>query len=922
MVSEQMKSDGVGLSKGTKIGKYEIVERIGMGGQAIVYKGYDALLDRHVALKQISSHLAGDPKFLERFRKEAQILAKLGNEQESVVTIHELIEDEQGLFIVMEYLAGASLERVLDDTKGPVEPKAALQIIWRLAAALHAVHSAGVIHRDLKPANIIVGDGLRAKITDFGVAAMSGDASMALGTTKYMAPELYGDISKVDGRVDMYSLGFIAYEVLVGRPRFNEIFAEIIRDKHGEQLRWMKWHGNESVEAPRISEVAPEVPSQLSDIVAKMMSKDPDKRFADMEELGRTIKTAFSPRAKAGKSKSRRAARRRAAAVGAGAASPAPTRLTANDSGAAMVPPDAGDELEVSAEPMGAATAPLPNRRLGRKVLLFFILPMVLVAALVGGALGVYQVAKGQNAQKAARDEADKLYSDGVTAMTEGIDSEAQKFNATRFTLAIERFKTISQKYPGRNHAQKAVVLLPICEGYLAIIEGNWSEAMAKAAAADEANKRLQSRRDDLHKWTVIAKQKVDNLRAARKATQSYRETEAEARKEFDAGRFEEARHVMESELLNVSLTQPLEAQKERFILLIDQTEFRARITALIQRGDDMVQQAKFTEAEDAFMKAQMLLDPGQVIAIEPDEARTLGRTIADKLKGLTQNRTLNDAKASVARARAEGDKSLLIVALRAFHRLQPSDKITDEIATIQSDMALARGRELKAAGKIAEARDQFNKSVQFKDNEEAKQELTMLDRARKREDMIAAGDSNFVAARWAEALAEYEKASKLGVDDTLSAKMVECGFRIKLGQADKLRAAKSYDEATKAFQEAHAMKPASAALIQARLEAMSADRQYEKLMGDGRASLKRRQWVRARDVFIEARKIRNTAEVKEAIVDTRYGENFVRGAEAWEQNDYDGALGYFNLAKSFKSTKEVLDMIEKVKVARKAAGG
>ena len=129
---------GVGLPKGARVGKYEIVERLGMGGQAVVYKGYDSLLDRYVALKQISAHLASDEKFLERFRKEAQILAKLGGEQESIVTIHELIEEERGLFIVMEYLAGHSLETVLEDTKGPSEPKAVLQIIWRLAAAAAA----------------------------------------------------------------------------------------------------------------------------------------------------------------------------------------------------------------------------------------------------------------------------------------------------------------------------------------------------------------------------------------------------------------------------------------------------------------------------------------------------------------------------------------------------------------------------------------------------------------------------------------------------------------------------------------------------------------------------------------------------------------------------------------------------------------
>ena len=210
-------SNAVGFPAGTRIGKYEITERLGIGGQAIVYKAYDAMLDRHVAIKQISSHLAEDPEFLERFRKECRF-SRLATSQPALVTIHEVIQEERGLFIVMEFVPGNTLETVLTNNPGPVEPKAVLQILWRLAAGLHAVHSAGIIHRDIKPGNIIVGDGLKVKIADFGVAAVSGgQTSMVLGTTKYTAPELYGG-QPVDALLDMYSLGFIAYEMLLGGP--------------------------------------------------------------------------------------------------------------------------------------------------------------------------------------------------------------------------------------------------------------------------------------------------------------------------------------------------------------------------------------------------------------------------------------------------------------------------------------------------------------------------------------------------------------------------------------------------------------------------------------------------------------------------------------------------------------------------------
>ncbi|MCK4276035.1 MAG: serine/threonine protein kinase, partial [Phycisphaerae bacterium] len=182
---------GVGLPLGSKIGKYEVRWRIAIGGQAIVYKAYDSLLDRYVAVKQISSALVESPKFVERFRKEAQILGRLGEQEPAIVTIHELLEDERGLFIVTEFIEGRTIEAILDESGAAADPKMVLQILWRLAAALNAVHEAGIIHRDIKPSNIIIGEGLRPKITDFGVAAsVTGQTSMVLGTTKYMAPEL------------------------------------------------------------------------------------------------------------------------------------------------------------------------------------------------------------------------------------------------------------------------------------------------------------------------------------------------------------------------------------------------------------------------------------------------------------------------------------------------------------------------------------------------------------------------------------------------------------------------------------------------------------------------------------------------------------------------------------------------------------
>ena len=470
MVEENVQqAGGVGLPPGTKLGRYEIREKIGVGGQAIVYKGYEAMLDRYVAIKQISSHLAEDVKFLERFRREAQILAKLGAEQPAIVTIHELLEDERGLFIVMEYVEGRRLEAILDDTGGAIEPKAALQILWRLAAALNAVHISGIIHRDLKPSNIIIGEGLRATITDFGVAAsVSGQTSMVLGTTKYMAPELFegGD---VDGRSDMYSLGFVAYEMLAGRSKFNEVFVDIVRDKHSEALRWMKWHGNETVQAPPLHEINPHVPVVLSNIVARMMAKDLSRRFESMEALGRAIKMSFSPRA-------------RAASAGG-----TPVVVAAPSTTGEIGPGDEGDELEL--EP--SATAPIPKSSLSLRTKIILAAVIVLTGVGLGVGLVIRSVREERDRQNSAKGRFARIW---------------QAYDVDRkYEEAIQEIDKLIQAHPGTMQAAQASVIAHLCKGHLAmktaVTPDDWDAVKGAENDAADALKTIQKTRNDLAEW-------------------------------------------------------------------------------------------------------------------------------------------------------------------------------------------------------------------------------------------------------------------------------------------------------------------------------------------------------------------------------------------------------------------------------------
>ncbi|MDD4892224.1 MAG: protein kinase, partial [Phycisphaerae bacterium] len=423
----------LGLKSGTKLGKYEIVGRLGLGGMALVYKGYDPLLDRFVAIKQIASHLAADPKFMERFRKEAQILAKLGTDQASVVQIYELIEDARGLFIVMEYVEGQTLDVLIAKQKGPMPIQLTLEVLWHLAVGLRAVHERSIIHRDIKPANVLVGVNHRCKITDFGVAARTGGkTSMTLGTTKYMAPELFGG-DEVDGRVDIYSLGCIAFEMLCGQEKFQQIFHEVTKDDRAESLRWMKWHTNRELSAPMLDQINPHVPDVLAKIVAKMMAKDPAQRFASAEHLLEILKRHFTQQGTA-KKQTAKAAKVAAAAVAAKAASgerkpePIPERLP--DGGgavAAAVAASSTADVNLALPPGGPHTTRLPKRKMTRRQRLVVLSSLL---ALMLAAFATFQIYKSA-IQNRIEARAGALYNDAREQWKKG------NYTGARHTLGV-----------------------------------------------------------------------------------------------------------------------------------------------------------------------------------------------------------------------------------------------------------------------------------------------------------------------------------------------------------------------------------------------------------------------------------------------------------------------------------------------------
>jgi serine/threonine protein kinase len=272
-----------------KLGRYEIVRELGKGAMGIVYLAKDPLIGRLVALKTIRPSAHADDEdtreFQQRFVREAQAAGILNHP--SIVTVHDIGQDEpSGMsFIAMEYVEGQNLKEVLAQGR-PLSFEQAADIMAQVAEGLDFAHAKGIVHRDVKPANIILLEGNRAKITDFGIAKItSGVANLTttgqfLGTPNYMAPEQIKG-TPVDGRSDIFSLGICLYECLTHRKPFG-----------GDSLTSISYKIVHEP-FPPLHDINPTIPEGFADVVAHCLEKDPAKRFQRGRDMANALRAVI-----------------------------------------------------------------------------------------------------------------------------------------------------------------------------------------------------------------------------------------------------------------------------------------------------------------------------------------------------------------------------------------------------------------------------------------------------------------------------------------------------------------------------------------------------------------------------------------------------------------------------------------------------
>ena len=271
------------FAEGENIGPYRIIEQLGQGGMATVYKAYHAALDRYVALKVLHPAFNEDATFTARFQREARVVAKL--EHPSIVPVYDYAEHENRPFLVMKYIEGETLKARL--ARGPLNAAEITRVVDAVGSALAYAHQQGILHRDIKPSNVLISNDGQMYLADFGLAriAQAGESTLSsdsiMGTPQYISPEQARGDKDLDAGTDIYSFGVMLYEMVVGQVPFNaDTPFSIIHD-----------HIYSPLPLPR--SINEKVPESVERVLLKALAKERADRYEDVPSLVQAFKAAW-----------------------------------------------------------------------------------------------------------------------------------------------------------------------------------------------------------------------------------------------------------------------------------------------------------------------------------------------------------------------------------------------------------------------------------------------------------------------------------------------------------------------------------------------------------------------------------------------------------------------------------------------------
>ena len=851
------------LRPGDRVGSYEVIEQIAAGGTAIVYYGRDTVLGRPVALKQVVCALGHDDVRSAVLRESASHKAAAATDPTHVLQIIEVLDLDRGPIIVTEWIVGPSLEGILDQQTTPMPVKQALGIAAATALGLRSIHAAGLVHRDLKPSNILMPRAGGLKVADFGLAAaVSEAATMSVGSARYLAPEaLRGE--RIDARSDLYSLGLIAYEMLAGRDHFHEAFRSVLRDEKHTAMRWVKWHTNPRAEAPPLSSLAPDIPQPISDLVARMMDKDRNRRVASADELLLAIRnnpalTSTPPEAQT-HAPGRPPPRADAAAGRSEAGRVNATSPAASGGGG------------------GGDTAAIPRRRWPAVVAVVVGLLIV-----VGGVVGLEVVRQQNRAQREAAEQARSVYRDGQGLLKQG-----------DYDAAIAAFEDVLARVPGDSgmagYARSGILL---AEGRALDDGGEHAAALEKFEEVDALG--------------VYDADRVRELMRSARAGLNFDRTVSSVEDHLAAGDLGRAHALLQELTAMTALTAAEQRQVTDLSTRLEDRRARQRRKAVMDEARDLA------DAGDRDAAIEML---------ERALARSPHHELSAMLDRLALEARIDTLETRAAAALDENALTDALGVLRELQSIEPTDARARQIRSLQSRVALSRGRELLDAGRVEEAEVALLQSLQYEENPTARALLDNMDQAKRRVALIRAGDQAMAGGEYAQAVGQYEAAVELEPSASLRDKLLDARLSAAIERARTALDNGEIASAREALTEASRLSATDQRVqrLESRIETQG---RYLELLAEADAAREESDFGRAKRLYLRAQEVFDSSEVRRRLDLAEYQHLVAQARGYLAAGRFDGAKALLLSAARIQDTPEVRDLLQRLADARAASEG
>jgi len=846
---------------GDKVDNYTIMEQIGAGGTAIVFRGHDHVLNRDVAIKQI---VVGRDEAGEELRQRALTEAKMHKRAAAanprlLVQYIDTINDTRGLFLISEYVDGPSLEWRLQSDPKPMNQRDALGIIAATAKALGALHQSGMVHRDLKPSNILMPRDGGLKLADFGLASLVAEQqTMDLGSVRYMAPEVLQG-QPATPRSDLYSLGMIAYELLAGRERFNEAFRTILRDQRNQSMRWVKWHTNMRAKVASLDQVVDGLPASLAQLVARLMEKDPARRVGSAEELIEAIRMHF---------------------VQTGQGESAPSTH------AAMSTPVISDVSQ---------TAALPQRSK---------LPMILGATLLIWVLaigGFFFLKNQQQAEEAANrtaslitaiESADRLISDLQYVEARDAFAQIPLDHATEFDANNRRY---------RDDLVEAGVLK--AEALLAADQHDYITALNKSR---EYQKRMS-------RWSPqpVSPRTSMSLINAKKLIEEY-DTRAA---------FQELANEIQAMLDARKLDSAIEAiRRTRNNSTVNTAEADIRkLDELEKQYESLLGDERILELLASAKKLDESGELSDAIALLDAEAQKSGDNVDERvsnLLGVLNKRFLiNSINQRIENAQNANDRAELLAAYKEMQRIQPTQSVDVRINEIEIGMMIEEAETALADG-LTEKAQQLLLAVQQRDpkNAQVSRMLGSIEDAKKMAQAVRLGDQSMADREYTEAIKQYKLALSFGADPSgsVAGKIREATGQVHMAASESALANSDVEKADSELRAARENLDSSAAIddLQARIDNL---RSYTVLVGEADALFAKEDYGRAKLKYLKAAEIFDSAKIREQARECDFMIWLDLCDRAIKVRDWEAAESALKRAEEIKINDQTKSRLEKI---------